>query len=158
MKPISFHSESYSDERGEIRPFWKHKYSGMDYDFVEDRFSTSHQGVIRGFHGDANTTKLCGCIHGSLFLVLWDVKEKKKYEYTITEANKLQVLIPPYYLNAHQCLSEKCVLFYKWDQHYQQPENQWSVNYQDPTINVDWPISNPILSDRDINSKFLNQA
>lgn len=151
MKPLTFVNKTYNDNRGELYSFWKFD----NINFVEDRISRSTKGVIRGFHGDCITTKLCGCIYGSFFLVLWDLSKNTKYEYLLTDKNKLQVLIPPNYLNAHQCLSKECILLYKWDQYYKGPNNQRSINYKDPTINVDWAIKEAILSERDINSEFL---
>ena len=155
MKPLVLVNESYHDSRGEVYPFWKFN---DDIVFVEDRFSRSKYGVIRGFHGDAITSKLCGCIYGSLLLILWDMEENKKYEYKLTDENKVRVLIPPNYLNAHQCLSEECILFYKWDQPYNSPEQQWSINYKDPTIDAKWPIDNPEISERDRNSKCISKT
>jgi dTDP-4-dehydrorhamnose 3,5-epimerase len=148
--------ESFGDNRGELYACWRdHDFS---VDFVEDRFSRSHYGVLRGFHGDRTTYKLCTCIYGEMLLVLWDILNQKKYEYTLSDQNKLQVLVPPDFLNAHQCLSSECILFYKWSEHYASPASQWSIRYDDPTINMQWPIQNMILSDRDKNAELLTQT
>jgi len=156
MSPRSTKLISYGDNRGELYPCWRKK--NFELDFVEDRFSKSHYGVLRGFHGDHTTFKLCTCVYGELRLVLWDIRNQKKYEYTLSDQNKLQVLVPPDFLNAHQCLSPECILFYKWSEYYTLPHLQWSIRYDDPTINAQWPIENIILSDRDKNSEFLTQT
>ena len=89
---------SYGDNRGELYPCWRKK--DFELDFVEDRFSRSTRGVVRGMHGDAKTWKLCTCVYGQLALIVWDVRESKKYNFTLDDDKKLQVLIPPFCLNA----------------------------------------------------------
>ena len=88
-------------------------------------------------------------MYGAIKLVLWDIKRKAKKEMVLSDENKLQVLVPPYYLNAHECLSDECVLYYKWSENYSGPENQWTVNYKDKEINAFWHTEDPILSKRD---------
>ena len=67
------------------------------------------------------------------------------------------VLLPPHYANAHLCLSEFCIFHYKWSYtgKYIDAKKQVSIRWNDPKINVKWPIKKPILSNRDSNSKFL---
>jgi dTDP-4-dehydrorhamnose 3,5-epimerase len=156
LPPQSSTVESFGDNRGELYACWRKR--NFSIDFVEDRFSRSDHGVLRGFHGDRATYKLCTCVYGEIFLVLWDVLNQKKYEYTLSDKNKLQVLVPPDFLNAHQCLSSECILFYKWSEYYAMPASQWSIRYDDPTINAKWPVRDMILSDRDKNAGFLPQA
>jgi dTDP-4-dehydrorhamnose 3,5-epimerase len=138
---------TYKDIRGEVYPCWRQ--GEYDIAFVEDRFSRSLKHSIRGFHGDSTTWKLFTCVYGSIMLVLWDIKRKAKKEMILSDENKLQVLVPPYYLNAHQCLSDECILYYKWSENYSGPENQWTVSWKDKEINANWTIDDPILSERD---------
>jgi len=144
---------SYRDHRGEVYPSWV-KTENM-VEFVEDRFSRSTKRVVRGFHGDNKSWKLCMCVYGSLQLSIWDIQNKKKHDFILDDKTKLQVLIPPFCLNAHQCLSDEGILHYKWSNPYSL-EQQWSVKYDDPTINAIWPLKNVILSDRDQNSQSLD--
>ena len=148
--------QSYPDQRGEVYPSWTKTGGaiGEDIELVEDRFSRSTKGVIRGFHGDPLTWKLCMCVYGSLKLVAWDIKNSKRYSFVIRDDSKTQVLIPPYYLNAHQCLTKECILHYKWS-HPSSLENQWSVHYNDSTINPQWSLSDSIISERDKNAVSL---
>jgi dTDP-4-dehydrorhamnose 3,5-epimerase len=144
---------SYKDDRGELYPCWRAR--DHDLEFVEDRFSRSKRGVIRGFHGDSTTWKLCTCIYGSLRLVLWDINSEHRQEFILTDENKKQILVPPYFLNAHECLSDECILYYKWSENYSGPENQWAVSYKDKQINSSWFTDNPILSARDKEASSL---
>ena len=146
---------SYRDVRGEVYPSWKSKNEQVQ--FVEDRFSRSTRGVVRGMHGDAKTWKLCTCVYGQLALIVWDVRESKKYNFTLDDDKKLQVLIPPFCLNGHQCISEECVLHYKWSHPYSSPEEQWTVKYDDETISPHWPLHPSLLSDRAKNGKSLHE-
>jgi len=141
----------YTDNRGYLASLWKEE-NGIK--FVEDRISYSKYGTIRGFHGDAVTWKLCVCIKGSIKLVVWDIKKQDKYEFNLNE-NLRSILVPPYFLLAHQCI-EDSILLYKWSVPYSGPEDQWSVKYDDPTINANWiKTSSIILSKRDSNAKTL---
>ena len=128
---------TYKDVRGEVYPCWRDDEYSIR--FVEDRFSRSIKNTIRGFHGDATTWKLFTCVYGTM----------------LSDENKLQVLVPPYYLNAHECLSDECVLYYKWSENYSGPENQWTVSYKDKEINASWFTDNPILSARDKEASSL---
>ena len=145
--------EHYKDERGFLASIWKEDYWNK---FLEDRISISKKGVIRGFHGDKKTEKLCICLSGSIKLVAWDILNKKKTEVFLKNADK-SVYIPPNFLLAHQCYSKNCVLLYKWTQYYNGPESQYSVRYDDPTINADWINIKPILSKRDKEAKSLKE-
>ncbi len=144
--------KQYDDERGCIYPGYKNKWM-PSLNFVEDRFSYSHYGVVRGFHGDDKTTKLCMCIEGELKLVLWDLKNKIRADFTLREGDGVQILIPPYHLNAHQCLSDKCILYYKWTEPYSEP--QWTVHCEDKRIGAYWDFEPLYLSERDRNGLRL---
>jgi len=63
--------------------------------------------------------------------------------------------VPAGFLNGHLCLSKKCLFFYKWSEKYSGPENQISIKWDDPTLNIEWPVNNPILSARDQEALFI---
>ena len=67
------------------------------------------------------------------------------------------ILLPPYYANANLCLTDMCIFHYKWSYtgKYIDEKKQVSIRWNDPKINVKWPIKKPILSSRDSSSKFL---
>ena len=68
-----------------------------------------------------------------------------------TDKNKLQVLVPPKFLNAHLCISKQCIFHYKlsYSGNYNDLDQQYSVKWNDPRLRIKWPIKNPILSKRD---------
>jgi dTDP-4-dehydrorhamnose 3,5-epimerase len=151
-------NDKYIDHRGVIYTVYDNRQT--DIKFVQDKVTKSHKGVIRGFHGDNKTWKLITCLDGIIKLITYDVDKDIKQEY-ILDSNSEQsvsVLVPPRVLNAHQCLSETCIFYYKWSEYYTEPEHQWSVRYNDQNIQPNWDTSlSPIVSDRDNNSFSLNQ-
>jgi dTDP-4-dehydrorhamnose 3,5-epimerase len=76
----------------------------------------------------------------------------------LTSKNKKSVLVPPMFANGHLVLSQEATFFYKWAYpgNYPDVQDQFSLNWNDPKLNIHWPIENPILSDRDKSSKFIS--
>ena len=100
--------------------------------------------------------KLISCVYGEIFFViinnLPDSPEYLKHTTVLlSPKNRLQVLIPPYFLTGHLALSKECVLHYKFSYKGQYPDvkQQISMKWNNPRINIRWPITNPILSERD---------
>jgi len=121
--------------------------------FVEDDISTGRRDVIKGIHGDTKTWKLVQCLSGKFYLVVLNYNPAShdygKWEaFTISDKNRLQVLIPPLYGNGHLVLSEYDIYHYKQSAYYDS-ENQFTIKWDDPKFKIWWPIKNPILSLRD---------
>jgi dTDP-4-dehydrorhamnose 3,5-epimerase len=93
-------------------------FTDYDYDiqFVQDKISQSRYGAIRGFHGDNKTYKLVTCIYGVMQFVTFDIETEKTTRYLLDANNKEvdSILVEPGQLNAHQCLSDQCIMSYKW--------------------------------------------
>ncbi len=146
----------FEDHRGVyIESYNEELYNrlGISVNFIQDDFSISHKGVLRGIHGDAKTWKLVSCIHGAFFLaVVNNDKRSKNYRkfetFILSEKNKTQVLIPPDYGNGHQVITQKAIFHYKQSTFYDR-SNQFTIKWNDPKINIQWPIKKPILSKRD---------
>ena len=127
----------FYDYRGQI---WT-VYS--DYKFVADKVTISRMGVLRGFHGDSHTAKLITCLSGRIQLAVVDLrKDSETYgnseTYWITEDDPSVIIVPEGCINAHLCLTDKCVFYYKWSVQYRGPENQVTVAWDDPDLNIDW--------------------
>ena len=126
---------------------------GINHNFILDSISTSRKYVLRGLHGDANTTKLITCLHGSFyFVVVNNDPEHKQYRqwqsFTLSDKNRLQVLVPPKFGNGHLVMSHHVVFSYKLDAYYDRA-SQFTIKWNDPDYNFWWPIKHPILSERD---------
>jgi dTDP-4-dehydrorhamnose 3,5-epimerase len=151
----------FYDFRGEyVETFSQQNYSQfLDYDgspiqFVEDDISMSRQNVLRGLHGDSKTWKLIQCLYGEFYYVVVDMRKNSatylNWEaFTMNEKNRIQVLVPAGCANGHLVLSDKTIFSYKQSQYYSGMENQFTVRWNDPKLNIYWPINNPILSERD---------
>lgn len=159
----------YNDFRGTyVETYNKENYSVLkDYDgvplcFVQDDISESRKNTLRGLHGDEKTWKLIQCLKGSIFVAVVDMRENSetylKHEtFSISELDRRQILVPAGFGNGHLCLSDFCIFSYKQTTYYEGKEKQFTVNWEDPAINIRWPIKTPILSDRDYNAKFLEE-
>ena len=126
--------------------------------FKHDRYSKSKFGVLRGLHWDEKTWKLISCLHGKIYLVVLDVREKQpnfgKWEtFIIGPETGTQVLIPPYFANGHFVMEDDSLFHYKmaYKGEYNDENKQQTIVFNDKRFNIDWPIDNPILSKRDRN-------
>ena len=151
----------FHDFRGE----YVETYNDMDWDlgvkFVQDDISVSKHNVLRGLHGDNITWKLVQCLFGSFYLVIVDCRKdsptyNKWHGYTLNDKNRHQILIPPGCANGHLCLSDSCLFHYKQSAYYQGADKQFTLRWN--ALNeVFWPISNPVLSERDKNGFSLEE-
>tara|TARA_R110000824_G_scaffold307398_6_gene494906 strand:+ start:1091 stop:1621 length:531 start_codon:yes stop_codon:yes gene_type:complete len=146
--------DTFEDFRGEIWTLYSKEY--CDYSFVADKITISCFGALRGFHGDPYTAKLVSCLSGQFQFAIVDTRaDSKTYgnveTYIISDNEPVVIVVPAGCVNAHLCLSDKCIFYYKWSEQYQGPESQVTVAWDDPDIDIDWLIDNPILSERDKN-------
>ena len=147
---LIIHPEVFEDYRGEYVMLHSEKLF-PDYHFVEDDISVSYKNVLRGIHGDNQTAKLISCLYGRLYLVVvnWDKDSPQCGEwqaFTLSDKNRLQILVPPKFGNGHLVLSDVAIFHYKQTQYYNK-EGQFTI----PWRHASWPIENPILSERDKN-------
>jgi dTDP-4-dehydrorhamnose 3,5-epimerase len=124
--------------------------------FKHDKFSSSFKNVLRGIHGDSKSWKLISCVQGSIMQVIVDMRNSSntflKWEsFQLGDNNKSSVLIPPGMGNAFYVSSEVATYHYKlaYEGDYIDAEDQFTVSWNDPRINIDWPTQKPILSNRD---------
>jgi dTDP-4-dehydrorhamnose 3,5-epimerase len=137
----------FYDYRGQfISLYNEHIVEGFNW--VEDDVSISHMNVLRGFHLDHVATKLITPIFGDIFLAFVD-KEYNAISFYCTNGQRYQFLVTPNIGIAHLVLSEIGILHYKQDTLYN-INNQETIAWDDYRItNINFPISDPILSDRD---------
>ncbi len=148
--------EIFSDARGQNLEIYNDKIyqeNGMPINFVQDNISVSKRNVLRGIHGDGATYKLMTCLYGEIYLVVVNCDADSKdfgrwASFTLSDKNKLQVLVPPKFGNAHLVLSTQAVFHYKWSEYFK-PYGQFTYKWDDPRFNIKWPIKKPILSERD---------
>ena len=146
-------AEDFRGTNTEIYHYDEYRKAGIETNFILDSVSTSRHKVLRGIHGDNRTTKLISCLHGCIYFVVLNREPgspqfNQWQSFTLSDKNRLQVLVPPNYGNAHLVMSEHCVFHYKLDAYYDR-ESQFTLKWNDPSYNIWWPISTPILSERD---------
>ena len=149
-----FQPSSFEDYRGELYTVFNQDEHELV--FNHDKVAVSRQHVLRGIHGDSKATKLITCLSGVIYLVVVDNRPESpnylKWDTIIlSETNRKQILVPPGFGNGHLVLSESAVFFYKWSYPGEYPDvkDQFSLKWNDSKIGIQWPIDNPILSNRD---------
>lgn len=146
----------FEDFRGSYVETYNEKLyaeAGITITFVQDDISTSRRNVLRGIHGDRETWKLISCLHGEFYLVVLNYDSESPQfglweGFTLSDHNRLQVLVPPKFGNGHAVLSESAIFHYKQSTYYNRA-TQFTVLWNDPRFKIRWPIEKPILSNRD---------
>lgn len=146
------------DERGFFKEtFQTDRYHdvGITLPFVQDNYSRSQKGVLRGLHLQKlhPQGKLISCSVGSIYDVVVDIDPKSKTfgDYVgveLSEQNHLQLWIPPGYAHGFCVLSESADLYYKCTDFYF-PNDESGLIWNDPDVSIDWPIKSPRLSEKD---------
>jgi dTDP-4-dehydrorhamnose 3,5-epimerase len=131
--------------------------AGINVEFKQDDISLSTRHVLRGIHGDRETWKLISCLYGKFYLAVvnWDETSPQFGKWTsfaLSDSNRLQVLVPPKFGNGHLVLSEIAIFHYKQSSYYDRA-GQFTLLWNDPKLNIWWPVRNPILSRRDEGSE-----
>lgn len=147
------------DYRGFFKEtFQAERYSeiGIKLPFVQDNCSRSNKGVLRGMHLQKKRPqgKLVSCSSGAVYDVAVDVNPQsdtfgRYLGVELTEDNHRQLWIPPGYAHGFCVLSGVATLEYKCTDFYF-PEDEAGVIWNDPCVNIKWPIKNPWLSEKDL--------
>lgn len=148
------------DDRGSLYTTFHNdvfrEFIPKDLTFKHDKFSKSNKHVLRGIHGDIKSWKLVTSVCGEILEVIVDMREGSptflKFEkFIINDDNQISILLPPGIGNSFLVLSEVAVYHYKlaYEGEYLDAEDQFSVKWNDPKIGIDWPLEDPILSNRD---------
>ena len=157
----------YGDNRGFfLEVYQKQRYQNLlniEFDFVQDNYSRSSKNVLRGLHFQKTKPqgKLVRVVRGEVFDVAVDIrKESPNYGQWIgvllSEMNKKQFWVPPGFAHGFVVLSEMADFEYKCTEYYD-PEDECCLLWNDTELNIQWPLSNPILSDKDMKGCLLKE-
>lgn len=149
----------FGDDRGFfLESFNTSRYkeiAGITDTFVQDNHSRSSQGVLRGLHFQKTKPqgKLVRVVSGEVYDVAVDIDPASStygcYEGVILSAeNKRQFYVPPGYAHGFAVLSASADFEYKCTDYYD-PADEGGIIWNDPDIAIEWPIEQPILSDKD---------
>lgn len=160
----------FEDQRGYFfETYQKERYTnfGMTGEFIQDNESKSVRGVVRGLHyqmAPFAQAKLVRVVQGKVFDVAVDLRKGsptfgKWFGLVLDCDNKKQLFVPRGFAHGFSVLSETAVFTYKCDNVYNK-EAERSVNLNDPTLGIDWKVEagEQIVSEKDINAPFLNEA
>ncbi len=148
----------HEDERGMFLETWndsRYRDIGITGSFIQDNLARSKQGVLRGLHFQHPTAqgKLVSVVAGAVFDVAVDIRHGsptfgRHAAVRLDEENRSQIWVPPGFAHGYCALSESADVLYKIDAPYR-PEEEYAVAWNDPTLAIDWPIRDPVLSARD---------
>jgi dTDP-4-dehydrorhamnose 3,5-epimerase len=135
---------------------------GIDVGFVQDNHSHSRGPVLRGIHMQRGQAKLVRCPRGRVWDVAVDLRPDSP-TYRRWEGHELdgekhrQLFIPAGFGHGFCLLSDEADVIYRLSSYYD-PELETGVAWNDPEIGIEWPISEPVLSDRDRSAPRLAEV
>ena len=148
----------FGDTRGYfLETYHQGRYlsAGLDTTFVQDNLSFSKKGTLRGLHFQIThpQAKLVQAITGKIFDVAVDIRPEsptfgKWSSALLSEENKRQLFIPGGFAHGFCVLSESAHVAYKCSDYYR-PEDEGGLLWSDPTVAIDWPVKDPVLSEKD---------
>jgi dTDP-4-dehydrorhamnose 3,5-epimerase len=146
----------HGDERGFLVETFREAEMaelGVDLDFVQENHSRSGARVLRGIHVQPGQAKLVRCARGRIFDVAVDLRPDsptyRRWEgYELDDTEHRQLLVPAGFGHGFCVLSDIADVLYRVSSYYD-PDLEWGVAWDDPEIAVDWPVRDPVLSDRD---------
>ncbi|MEH6564957.1 MAG: dTDP-4-dehydrorhamnose 3,5-epimerase [Halopseudomonas sp.] len=150
-----FFIESFQDER--------YREAGIEQPFVQDNQSRSARGVLRGLHFQRTSPqgKLVRVSRGSVWDVAVDIDPQsptygQHVGVELNDENHRQMWVPPGYAHGFCVLSDIADFQYKCTDYYR-PEDEGALLWNDPDLNIPWPVEQPLLSAKDLNNPTLRQ-
>jgi dTDP-4-dehydrorhamnose 3,5-epimerase len=154
--PRGFFMETYQKARFEE--------AGLAHEFVQDNQSHSIRGTLRGLHYQIQHPqgKLVRVVRGEVFDVAVDLRRSRPtfgrwIGIYLSEENKRQLYIPPGFAHGFCVISEEADFFYKCTDYYH-PESERTVLWNDAALGIDWPVREPLVSDKDRQGAPLSEA
>jgi dTDP-4-dehydrorhamnose 3,5-epimerase len=154
----------HKDSRGfflEVCHAKKYREAGIPMPFVQDNFSKSSRGTLRGLHYQFRQAqgKLVTVLEGKVFDVAVDIRTGsptfgKWVGYELSIENGRQLYIPPGFAHGFCVVSDAAGVMYNCTDLYS-PRDERGIIWNDPTLGIAWPVSNPLLSQKDQNYKRL---
>jgi len=151
--------EPHRDKRGEfVEVFREHVFheAGIDVSFVQDNISKSKKNAVRGLHYQlppSSQVKLVMVPVGSVLDVVVDMRQnsptfKKHYATVLSDENRHMLYVPTGFAHGFSVLSDEATVYYKCNDYYNK-DLERGVRWDYPELNIDWNISDPVLSEKD---------
>ncbi len=159
---IVIEPDFFEDSRGYFfESYSREKYAeiGIKAEFVQDNISKSCRNTIRGLHyqaGQFAQGKLCQVLSGRAIDVAVDIRFGsptfgKHFSVELSGENHKQIWIPPGFAHGFSVLSDEAIFSYKCTAGYSKSSER-SIIYNDPLLNIDWMVDNPLVSEKDLNA------
>jgi len=155
----------FSDERGFFLETWsstRYENAGIQGSFVQDNVSFSNKGVLRGLHFQypQSQGKLVQVLSGQVVDVAVDIRVGSPtfgqwVSEVLSDTNHRQVYIPPGFAHGYCVTSDAAIFSYKCTDFYN-PASENGIIWNDPDLNIDWPVKKPVLSPRDAKYRRFN--
>jgi dTDP-4-dehydrorhamnose 3,5-epimerase len=154
---IILQPKTFKDERGYFyETFQQKRYADLGLPaFVQDNFSRSARNVIRGLHFQLPNAqgKLVYVTRGSVWDVVVDIRKSSKtfgqwFGIHLNDENHTQFYIPPGFAHGFCVLSDEADFHYKCTDFYM-PGTEHGILWNDPQLNIPWPVQQPVLSPKD---------
>lgn len=136
---------------------------GLDIDFVQDNISSSQKGAIRGLHYQIENPqdKLIMVMQGKIMDVAVDLRKSsatfgKSVTRIISEENRHQLFIPKGFAHGFSVISEEALVYYKCSDYYN-PEGERGLLWSDSSLDIDWRVDDPVISDKDQHQPILSE-
>ena len=163
---IIIEPDVFRDSRGAFTELWNSTRlaaEGVPGTFVQDNVSWSVKGVLRGLHfqNPAAQGKLISVLMGEVFDVTVDLRRDsptfgKWHGEELSRESLRQIYIPPGFAHGFVVLSDQAVFHYKCTAAYNK-NSEKTLLWNDPDLGIDWPVKNPVVSEKDRGGKFLKQ-
>jgi dTDP-4-dehydrorhamnose 3,5-epimerase len=148
----------FPDERGYFLETWnraRYADAGVDVDFVQDNLSYSTRGVLRGLHfqNPSPQGKLVSVVRGAVWDVAVDLRRGSPtfgewVGVELTSENHRQLYVPVGFAHGFVVTSEIALFTYKCTRVYS-PADERSIRWDDPELDIRWPVSEPVVSAKD---------
>jgi dTDP-4-dehydrorhamnose 3,5-epimerase len=163
---VVFKPKVFEDARGYFLESYNRQVfhaAGVDAEFVQDNQSLSQKGVLRGLHFQNPPHaqgKLVRVITGAVFDVAVDIRKDSAtygewYGVDLTEENKWMMYIPPGFAHGFLTLRDNTIFSYKCTNFYNKASEDCLL-WNDPAIGISWNADTPLLSDKDLQGKLMN--
>ncbi len=158
--------EIFGDQRGfflETYHLERYAASGIATALVQDNISFSQKDTLRGLHFQhpQGQAKLVQVLEGEIFDVAVDIRHGSPtfgqwVGVTLSSETRRQLFIPEGFAHGFCVLSPTALFMYKCSNFYK-PDYEGGLRWNDPDLEIDWPVKQPLLSDRDSNLPLLKE-
>lgn len=166
---VSVYMHGHADNRGTFHELFRDtefRDAGLHGPWVQDNIVSSRKNVVRGLHYQVwpcPQGKLVTCLHGVIFDVCVDIHPKSQtyghhYTRTLTPLQHTALYIPPGFAHGYAVITDRAVVLYKCSKNRYSKGHERTIRWDDPHLNISWPIETPILSEKDEHAPSFRDA